>query len=155
MKPGSPRWIISPVSTLLTRWMLRNGAIFLLVNGMIMNSSEDARGDAVIHAVKRVATVPHGYKPEDYYNAVCPQIVQIVQQIDLKAENALVYTGLLIIKAMTEFSPELGYLYFIKPTIDAFMSYDLTERQLEVYVAYILPQKRAQFLLKCNFKENK
>ena len=137
MRPGTPQWVKPPVGALLTRWILRDGAVFILVNGMIMNSQEDGRDDAVNRAVKRVAFVPPKYKPDEYYRAVCPQVARIVQQIHTKADDAIVYCGLLITRAMTECDPDLAQLYFVQPTIDAFKSYNLTEREVEVYVVYI------------------
>ena len=137
MRPSTPRWVKPPVGALLTRWIMRDGAVFMLINGMIMNSKEDGRDDAVNRAVKRVAFVPPKYKPDEYYRSVCPQVATIIQQIHAKTDDALVYCGLLIARTMAEGDPDLAQLYFIQPTIDAFKSFSLTEREVEVYVVYI------------------
>lgn len=137
LRACAPRWVRGPVGALLTQWLLRDGAVFLLVNGMVRSGTEDGRADAVARAAQRVATVPPHMAPAVYYGAVCPQVARLVQQVSCRADDATVYCGLVAARLVAEHAPDLAQRFLVQPTLDAFAAHRLGERALEVHTVYV------------------
>lgn len=137
LRAGAPRWVRGPVGALLTQWLQRDGAVFLLVNGMVRSASEDGRADAVARAAQRVATVPPHTAPGAYYAAVCPQVARLVQQVSCRADDATVYCGLVCARLVAEHAPDAAQQHLVQPTLAAFATHRLAERALEVHTVYV------------------